>query len=97
MIQSNLNCYFNVNFLINILYDSGSFLHVVTGNLCENSCETQVKIMLQTKFNWVNFKDLIGFIQWFINQVVFILAERKGLWGALQNEGPLQEERSRNK
>lgn len=51
MIQSNLNCYFNVNFLINILYDSGSFLHVVTGNLCENSCETQVKIMLQTKFN----------------------------------------------
>ena len=51
MIQPNLNCYLNVNFLNNILYDSCSFLHVVTGNSCENSCETRVKIMLQTKFN----------------------------------------------
>ena len=32
----------------------------------------------KTHFNWVNFKDHIGFLQWFRNQVEFLLGNKKG-------------------
>lgn len=39
-----------------------------------------------TKFNGVNFKDLIGFIQQFMNRGTYNLADRKELRDAFQNE-----------
>ena len=40
----------------------------------------------KTKFSGVNFKDLIGFIQQFMNRGAYNLADRKELRGAFQNE-----------
>ena len=49
------------------------------------------------KCNWENFKDLIGFFQSFKNQAALKLADRKELWGAMQNARLLWSEGSRNK
>ena len=40
----------------------------------------------KTKFNWVHCKDPTGFLQWFMNQWAFHLADRKELQGAVQSE-----------
>ena len=40
----------------------------------------------KNKFNWVNLKDLIDFIQWFMNQAASHMADKKEFWGAVQNE-----------
>ena len=41
------------------------------------------KIYLKTKFNWVNFKDLVSFVPWYMNRDNPIDRE---IWGAIQNE-----------
>ena len=43
----------------------------------------------KSKFIWVNFKDLIGFIQQLMNQTASHLADREELHGAVQNVGLL--------
>lgn len=43
-------------------------------------------IVKKQKSNGVNFKDFVGFIQWFMNRVPSRLADRKKLQGTVQNE-----------
>ena len=44
------------------------------------------------KIKWVNFKDLIGFIQWFMNWAAPGLVDRKELRGAIQNKRLIERE-----
>lgn len=66
-----------------------SFLFIFT---CNYWAEIGVK-----KFNSVNCKDLIDFIQWFMSWTASNLADRQELWKAAWNERLLQAEGSRNK
>ena len=43
------------------------------------------------------FRDLLGFVQWFVNWTACNLTDRKELWGAIQNEKLLQAKGHRNK
>lgn len=43
----------------------------------------------KTKLTWVNFKDLIGFIQWFMNRAASRPTNRKELQRAIGSERPL--------
>ena len=43
-------------------------------------------LVLVKKIKWVSFKDIVGFIQWFMNWAASALVDRKELWGAIQNK-----------
>ena len=58
---------------------------------------SQHPVLKKKKLNWGNSKDLIGFMQLFMNQASFHLAERKELWGTVQNERLLWAKWSKNK
>lgn len=54
-------------------------------------------VVFKKKFNGGNFKDINGFIQPFLNPAASHLADRKELWGAVQDERLLYAEWSKNK
>ena len=49
-------------------------------------------LVLVKKIKWVSFKDIIGFIQWFMNWAASGLVDRKELWGAIQNKRLIKRE-----
>lgn len=60
---------------LQILFKIQIFIYLENFDLC-----------YKTTFNWVNFQDLIGFVQWFMNQATSRLADRKELQGAVQDK-----------
>lgn len=51
-----------------------------------NMASSSISFVKKKKLSWVNFKVLIAFFQWLLNRAASHLADRKELWGAVQDE-----------